>query len=98
MRSERPEARAHVFVSGRVQGVFFRGETVDQAVSLGLSGWVRNLSDGRVEIVAEGAKEDAQSLIDWCYDGPPAAVVTGVEILWETSTGEFNTFEQKHTF
>jgi len=51
-----------------------------------------------VEIVAEGNKEAARRLIDWCYEGPPAAQVAGVEIQWETPTGEFTTFEQKHTF
>jgi acylphosphatase len=93
-----PEARAHIFVSGRVQGVFFRGDTVERADRLQLTGWARNLSDGRVEIVAEGGKEAAQSLIDWCWQGPTDAQVSDVEILWETPTGEFNGFEQKHTF
>ena len=93
-----PKVRAHIFVSGRVQGVFFRSAAAETADGLNLNGWVRNLSDGRVEIVAEGDKEAAQSLIDWCYDGPPNAQVGGVEILWETPTGEFSSFEQKHTF
>lgn len=97
-RLKMPDSRAHVFVSGRVQGVFFRSMTAEVADAEGLTGWVRNLADGRVEIVAEGGKEEAQRLIDWCYDGPPKAIVTEVEILWETPTGEFTTFEQKHTF
>jgi acylphosphatase len=93
-----PDSRAHVFVSGRVQGVFFRSMTADVADAEGLTGWVRNLADGRVEIVAEGGKNEAQRLIDWCHDGPEAAVVVGVEVFWETPTGDFKTFEQKHTF
>ncbi|MFA5867559.1 MAG: acylphosphatase [Actinomycetota bacterium] len=93
-----PESRAHIFVSGHVQGVFFRAAAAETADGLDLCGWVRNLSDGRVEIVAEGNKEAARRLIDWCYEGPPAAQVAGVEIQWETPTGEFTTFEQKHTF
>lgn len=93
-----PDSRAHVFVSGYVQGVFFRSMTADVAAAQDLTGWVRNLSDGRVEIVAEGAKERCQRLIDWCYEGPANARVDKVEILWETPTGEFKTFEQKHTF
>ncbi len=93
-----PETRAHVFVSGRVQGVFFRSATAENADKFGLRGWVRNLSDGRVEIVAEGDKEAARSLIDWCYEGPPAAQVNDVEVRWETPTAEFTSFEQRHTF
>lgn len=92
------DARAHVFISGHVQGVFFRSMTADMANDQGLTGWVRNLSDGRVEIVAEGGKERCQRLIDWCYEGPTNARVDNVEILWETPTGEFKTFAQKHTF
>lgn len=70
--------RVHVVVSGSVQGVGFRFATERQARKLGLSGWVRNLPDGNVEILAEGKPEDVQSLLDWCHVGPPAAQVTSV--------------------
>lgn len=84
--------RWHLWVSGRVQGVFYRGSTQRQAQSLGLSGWARNLADGRVEIVAEGQPETLQQLFDWCHKGPPAARVTAVEKAVETATGEFADF------
>jgi acylphosphatase len=84
--------RVHLFVSGRVQGVFFRAHTRDLAQKLGLSGFVRNLPDGRVEVVAEGPEEKLQELIEFCYRGPPLAHVTHVEIHWEEPTGEFRGF------
>jgi len=84
--------RVHLFVSGRVQGVFFRVHTRDLAQKLGLSGFVRNLPDGRVEVVAEGPEEKLQELIEFCHRGPPLAHVTHVEIRWEEPTGEFRGF------
>ncbi len=84
--------RVHLFVSGRVQGVFFRAHTRDLAQRLGLSGFVRNLPDGRVEVVAEGPEEKLQELIQFCHHGPPLAHVTNVEIHWEEPTGEFRGF------
>jgi acylphosphatase len=81
-------ARAHVFISGRVQGVFFRYETSRRAAELGLSGWVRNLPDGRVEAVFEGPKPSVDSLVAWCHEGPPFAAVDGVDVSWETPRGE----------
>jgi acylphosphatase len=84
--------RVHLFVSGRVQGVFFRAHTRDLAQKLGLSGFVRNLPDGRVEVVAEGPEEKLQELIEFCHRGPPLAYVTNVEIRWEEPTGEFRGF------
>lgn len=84
--------RVHLFVSGRVQGVFFRAHTRDLAQKLGLSGFVRNLPDGRVEVVAEGPEEKLQELIEFCHRGPPLAHVTNVEIHWEEPTEEFRGF------
>lgn len=72
--------RVHLFVSGRVQGVFFRAHTRDLAQRLELLGFVRNLPDGRVEVVAEGPAEKLQELIDFCHHGPPSAHVTQAEI------------------
>jgi acylphosphatase len=88
----RMEKRAHIFVSGRVQGVFFRDHTQRWASSLGLSGWVRNLYDSRVEVVVEGEKEKIEGLIAKLKQGPPMADVTDVEVTWQESKGEFEGF------
>lgn len=88
--------RAHLLISGRVQGVFYRANTRDEARRLGLTGWVRNLPDGRVEAVAEGEEEKLKRLIDWCHKGPPGAVVRGVEVHWEDFRGEFTDFEIRY--
>jgi acylphosphatase len=88
--------RVHIFVSGVVQGVFFRANTRDKAKSLGIGGWVRNLLDGRVEIVAEAEREQLKELINWCYHGVPYARVDNVEVKWEEYRGEFDTFEIKY--
>ncbi len=78
---------AHVFISGRVQGVGYRFSTVEQANQLGLSGWVRNLPDRRVEAVFEGSKADVEEMIRWCYQGPRGAVVNDVSIDYEAPEG-----------
>jgi len=74
---------ARVFVSGRVQGVFFRYTCADEAREAGLRGTVRNLSDGRVEAVFQGPKLAVDRLIRWCHEGPPAAHVADVAFSWE---------------
>ncbi len=74
---------AHVFITGRVQGVFFRVYTKQEAEALGLTGWVRNLADGRVEAVFEGAKEKVEEMIKWCWEGSTSANVSDVEVSWE---------------
>ena len=91
------DARAHVFVSGRVQGVFFRDHTRRWASSLGLTGWVRNVYDGRVELIAEGEKGKVESLIDRLREGPPIARVENIEVTWEEYTGEFSDFRVTYT-
>lgn len=88
--------RAHVFVTGRVQGVGFRVHTQMQAQSLGLTGWVRNVWDGRVEAVFEGPAAAVQRAVDWCRRGAPAAHVTNVEVREEPATGEFRSFGIRH--
>ena len=75
--------RAHVLISGRVQGVGYRYATVDTASQLGLTGWVRNLSDDRVEAVFEGARVVVEEMVRWCHIGPPAAVVKDVVVEYE---------------
>jgi acylphosphatase len=87
--------RAHLWVSGRVQGVFFRQSTENRARELGLTGWVRNLSDGRVEAIAEGDAEALDHWIAFCHVGPPAAHVDHVELRWEPPSGEFSGFSTR---
>ncbi len=84
--------RTHVFVSGVVQGVFFRSETRREARRYNVTGLIRNLSDGRVEAIFEGEKEDVEKLIEFCKRGPNAARVAEVEVIHETYTGEFRDF------
>jgi acylphosphatase len=84
--------RAHVYVSGRVQGVFFRYETRREARKRNVRGWVRNLPDGRVEALFEGEKEKVLELIEFCKHGPPGARVKNIEIEWSEYTGEFEDF------
>lgn len=84
--------RMHVIVSGRVQGVFFRAYTRETALALKLTGWVRNLPDGRVETVFEGEDTNVQSMLEWCKKGPPHATVNEQEASEQTYTGEFRDF------
>jgi acylphosphatase len=85
--------RAHVYVSGRVQGVFFRDSARQRAEQLGLAGWVRNLPDGRVEAVFEGASEKVREMVWWCREGPSHAEVEDVEAEIEDSKGDLDRFE-----
>ena len=80
--------RAHVFVSGTVQGVYYRANTRDAARERGVDGWVRNLDDGRVEAVFEGPREDVESMVEWCHTGSPSAVVENVDAEYEEPEGE----------
>ena len=75
----------HLIVSGRVQGVWFRAGTREQALELGLCGWAKNCSDGTVEIHAEGDKKTLEQFITWCRKGPPAARVSALEVEWVVS-------------
>ncbi len=87
------EKRIHVFVEGTVQGVYYRYNTLKKADEYHLTGWVRNRSDGSVEIVCEGTEENINNMVQWCKGGPEGAHVTAVETTWEHYTGEFNVFE-----
>jgi acylphosphatase len=84
---------AHVFVSGRVQGVFFRQNTKQQAQRQGVKGWVKNLDDGRVEAVFEGEEPAVKTLVEFCRKGPRGAVVTDVQVEWTPFNGEFEDFD-----
>ncbi|MBZ0169286.1 MAG: acylphosphatase [Kofleriaceae bacterium] len=88
MMVEQKHVRAHVLISGRVQGVCFRAYTVDEAAAGGVAGWVRNTPDGRVEAVFEGEQPAVEAMIAWCHKGPPAARVNGVEMVWGEPKGE----------
>jgi len=88
--------RVHVYISGRVQGVFFRAETQRAAKGFNLTGWIRNISDGRVEALFEGEDESVDKMLDWCHIGPPAARVEEVLITEEPYTGEFHDFSIKY--
>ena len=85
--------RARLKVKGGVQGVGYRAWTRRTAESLGLTGWVRNLPDGAVEILAEGDKEQVEELVKCTHVGPPSSQVDEVDVLFETFTGEFAGFE-----
>lgn len=87
------KARAHVVISGRVQGVFFRAHTRDIATKFNVNGWVKNRDDGKVEALLEGDEENVKAVLDWCQDGPPSARVSGVDTKWEDYKGEFKRFE-----
>jgi len=87
------KARVHIFVSGRVQGVFFRVETRYEAMKRNVAGWVRNTSGGRVEAIFEGEREDVEKLIDFCRKGPSGARVTKVDVQWEEYSREFKDFK-----
>jgi len=84
--------RAHLIIEGRVQGVWYRDSTREEATRLDLTGWVKNRFDGNVEIVAEGPREMVEKLIEWCHHGPPIARVAKVHEIKEDFTGEFDTF------
>ena len=90
------KARVHVFIDGRVQGVFYRHFTRELAESLGLNGWVRNLRDGRVEVLFEGEKGIIKKAIQACYAGPAGAKVTNIDVQLETYTGDEKGFSVRY--
>jgi acylphosphatase len=91
--TDKTTTRAHVFVTGRVQGVNFRWYTQQQARELGLTGWVRNLWDGRVEAIFEGDEKAVQAAVNWCYQGQPPAQVDEVEVTYAPASDEFSGFQ-----
>lgn len=84
--------RVHVLISGKVHGVCFRMYTSEEARGRGLVGWVRNLSDGRVELIAEGSREELGGLVEWCRSGSPWARVERLEVEWGEATAEYGGF------
>jgi acylphosphatase len=80
--------RAHVFVSGNVQGVYYRATTRDTAREEGVDGWVKNLADGRVEAVFEGTENEVESMLEFCHEGSSAADVEDVEVEYEEPRNE----------
>ena len=84
--------RVHLFVTGDVQGVFYRAETASRAQQLNITGWVRNLPDGRVEAILEGEETNVQKIIDFCRKGPPNACVVDIDATRHEWKGEFESF------
>lgn len=88
--------RIHILLNGEVQGVFFRSEMRDEAEKRSVTGWVRNLRDGRVEAVFEGEEAKVKEIVAYCRTGPKRAKVTNLNVAWEVYTGKFDRFEVKH--
>lgn len=84
--------QARLLITGKVQGVFYRASCQEIAQRLGLNGWVKNLSDGNVEALAQGEKEKIENLIAWCKKGPPGAVVSNLDVNWETVVKQITSF------
>jgi acylphosphatase len=89
------KTRVHLYISGLVQGVFFRQNTKRQAQSRGVTGWVRNLADGRVEAVLEGEESAVDAVVEWCRRGPSYARVQKLEVDSEEFKGEFSGFQTR---
>lgn len=91
------QQRLHAIISGRVQGVSFRHYTTLKANELGITGWVMNRRDGRVEVAAEGSHQALQAMLDFLHDGSPHARVDHVEAQWLEASGEFSDFGVKYS-
>lgn len=84
--------QVHLYVRGRVQGVYFRAAAQREARRLGLTGWVKNRADGTVELLAEGDEEGIKELIGWAHRGPGASRVDAVDVRWRGFTGDYPDF------
>lgn len=96
MHKKSDKLRARVIVHGRVQGVWFRQSTKDEAERLGVAGWVRNLPDRTVEAVFEGERSKVEEIVGWCHRGPAGAAITKVDIAWEPHANEFAFFDIRY--
>ncbi len=88
--------RAHLLIKGRVQGVYYRAFARDIAIQLGLRGWVRNLSDGSVEALLEGDRDEIERAIKHCHSGPPGARVDDIDVTWEDYQGDQQGFQIRY--
>jgi acylphosphatase len=86
------DKRAQIIITGRVQGVFFRDYTRENAIKLGLNGWVKNLAAGHVAAVVEGEEDRIEKLIELLKKGPPAARIKDVKVVWQKPENEFDDF------
>jgi acylphosphatase len=96
MQKKSDTLRAHVIIHGRVQGVWFRQSTKEEADRLGVTGWVRNLPDRSVEAVFEGEKKKVEEIVGWCHRGPAGADVSSVDVSWEPYRHESGHFEIRY--
>ncbi len=90
------KVRAHIIVSGKVQGVFFRYTMEQIASASDVTGWAKNRIDGNVEAVLEGNRENVEKVIEWSHQGSSGAIVKNVEVDWKDYTGEFKDFSIKY--
>ncbi|MDD5454223.1 MAG: acylphosphatase [Candidatus Ratteibacteria bacterium] len=90
------KVRAHLIISGKVQGVFFRYTMQQVASTSNVTGWAKNTTDGNVEAILEGKKENVEKVIEWSRHGPAEALVKNVEVQWEDYTGQFKDFSIKY--
>ena len=96
MREDEPILSVRLRITGRVQGVYYRASTVQQAQILGLSGWVMNCPDGAVEALAEGSKAKLEEFIAWCHQGPRGARVAQVDVSWQNAQNTLRGFTIRH--
>ena len=87
------QVRASVVITGKVQGVYFRAETQRAAKQWSVRGWVRNRSNGSVEVMFEGDEPSVKAMLEWCWQGSPFSRVQHVDVRWETYLGDFDRFE-----
>jgi len=90
------KVRVHLIVFGRVQGVFFRAETQKKAREFGITGWVKNLPDGRVEAVFEGERARVEEMLKWAKNGPSGATIDHLDAVWEGYQGKLQGFEVRY--
>jgi len=95
-KNEKEKMRVHIFVSGRVQGIFFRENTKKKAEKLAISGWVKNLRDGRLEAIFEGDRENIEKMVNWAKKGPIWAKIDDFSLVWEDYLGQFKDFEIRY--